>query len=256
VVPSGARIDTTDTYDALAPIYDALDGGEAFSTLVAERLRPMLAAVEAEVVGTPSFLDLGCGTGTLLLALRVGHPRWRLVGLDASAAMLGMAAPKPESETVLWTRARLPGPLPFKTRFDVVGAFYDTLNHLADEAALGESLRAVAELLRPGGRLVFDLNNAFGFERWWQHRVTLEVGERRLETQLHYDARSRLGRAEMTLSGRATAQRLLLVERCFSEGEVRDALAQAGLTPEIALPWGYVENDSPSKTWFVASKRQ
>ncbi|HVZ87211.1 MAG TPA: class I SAM-dependent methyltransferase [Polyangia bacterium] len=243
-----------DTYDALAPIYDAL-GGESFALRVLERLRPLLAAIEVEA-SAPSFLDLGCGTGTLLLSVGVERPHWRLVGLDASAGMLAAAVQKPGHQAVLWTRARLPGPLPFRDRFDLIGAFYDTLNHLPDEVALAASFGAVAALLRPGGRLVFDLNNAFGFERWWQHRVALDVGDRRLETRLHYDARARTGRAEMTLSGPGGPQRLLLTERCFSEAEVRDALAQAGLTLEIAAPWRYLQDGTPSKTWFEAAFRR
>ena len=121
-MPSDA---TADVYDALAPIYDAV-GGASFATLVADRLEPLLARE------TGAFLDLGCGTGALLCALRARHPGWRLCGVDVSPGMLAVARRKPGSDGVLWARARLPGPLPFAERFDVVGAFYDTLNHLPD----------------------------------------------------------------------------------------------------------------------------
>ena len=261
-----ARSDTTtdrasdtvaDVYDALAPIYDAMGGGQPFAMLVAERLEELLASRRASLLASDAFslLDLGCGTGTLLLALRALHPTWRLCGVDVSPGMLAVAASKPGHESVLWARARLPGPLPFTQRFDLVGAFYDTLNHLPDHEALAATFRSVASLLRPGGLFVFDLNNAFGFETWWQYRVGLDVEGRHLDTELDYDARSRTARAEIALQSGGVERRFVLQERCFSEAEVKEALLAAGLLPEIAAPWSPVNPDSPSKTWFVATKK-
>src|SRR5205807_2223291 len=76
----GASDTVADVYDALAPIYDAMGGGQPFAMLVAERLEELLASGRAPLLASDalSFLDLGCGTGTLLLALRALHPAWRL----------------------------------------------------------------------------------------------------------------------------------------------------------------------------------
>jgi hypothetical protein len=77
VAPSGTTTDADETpagvYDALAPVYDAM-GGARFATLVADRLDPLLSSDRG------AFLDLGCGTGALLCALRERHPGWRLSG--------------------------------------------------------------------------------------------------------------------------------------------------------------------------------
>ncbi len=277
-----ARSDTTtdglshsvaDVYDALAPIYDAMGGGPPFSLLVAERLEQLFAARRAELFArgeapapasaleaallsdAVSFLDLGCGTGTLLLALGATHPHWRLCGADVSPGMLAEAASKPGHESVLWTRVRLPGPLPFTERFDVVGAFYDTLNHLPDPDALAATFRTIASVLRPGGVLVFDLNNAFGFETWWRYRVAFDLEGGHLDTELGYDARTRTARAAIGLQSGGQKRRFVLQERCFSEPEVEGALVAAGFTSEVAAPWSPVNSDSPSKTWFVATKK-
>jgi SAM-dependent methyltransferase len=51
--------------------------------------------------------------------------------------------------------------------FDAAGAFFNTLNHLPDAAALGRALAAVAGALRPGALVAFDLNNVAGYQRWW-----------------------------------------------------------------------------------------
>ncbi|HEY4183574.1 MAG TPA: hypothetical protein VGP07_00835, partial [Polyangia bacterium] len=156
---------------------------------------------------------------------------------------------------VLWAKARLPGPLPFTERFDVVGAFYDTLNHLPDLDALAATFRTAAALLRPGGLLVFDLNNAFGFETWWHHRVAFDVQGHRIDSALGYDRQARTGRATIGIERGGVERRFLLQQRCFSEAEVEGALLGAGFSPEIATPWGPIDPDSPSKTWFVAAKK-
>jgi SAM-dependent methyltransferase len=245
-----------DVYDALAPIYDAMGGGQPFAMLVAKRLEELIASRSAFASDALSFLDLGCGTGTLLLALRALHPGWRLCGLDASPGMLAMAGRKPGHESVLWARARLPDPLPFTRRFDVVGAFYDTLNHLPDRQALAATFRTVASVLQPGGLLVFDLNNAFGFETWWQYRVAFDLEGRHLDTELDYDAEARTARATIALESGGRERRFVLQQRCFSEPEVAEALLAAGLVPEVVAPWSPVNPDSPSKTWFVAANRR
>ncbi|HEY6475101.1 MAG TPA: class I SAM-dependent methyltransferase [Polyangia bacterium] len=259
-------------YDALAPIYDAVGDARPFALLVAGRLEQLIASRREQLAGRAgapppavaqplvsdalSFIDLGCGTGTLLCALRALHPSWRLAGADVSPGMLAVARGKPGSDGVLWVRARLPGPLPFTERFDVVGSFYDTLNHLPDLDALAATFRTVAALLRPGGLLVFDLNNAFGFETWWRYRVALDLEGRRIDTELDYDARARIAHAAIRLEQGGVERRFLLHQRCFSEAEVEGVLFRAGFTPEIAAPWCPVNPDSPSKTWFVATKEQ
>jgi SAM-dependent methyltransferase len=254
VVRSGTGTDRpadqpADVYDALAPIYDAFGDGLPFGLLVAERLEPLLSAESG------SFLDLGCGTGTLLCLLRARRPGWRLCGVDVSAGMLAVARRKPESTGVLWTRGRLPGPLPFAQRFDIVGAFYDTLNHLPDLEALSATFRTAAGLLRPGGQLLFDLNNAFGFEAWWHHRIALDVSDHHVDAELAYDAGRRTAQATIRLAGGGCERFLTLHQRCFSEAEVGQALVAGGLTLRLAAPWSPVNPDSPSKTWFVATKK-
>ena len=205
--------------------------------LVAERLEELIAARRSQLRGAemaslrrggPSirpFLDLGCGTGTLLLALRALHPGWRLCGVDVSPGMLAVAGGKPGHESVLWARARLPAPLPFTERFDVVGAFYDTLNHLPDQRGAGgdvsdRRLRAASggpARVRSEQRVrVRDLVAVPGGARCRgappRHRARL----RRPSSDRARDDRI------STSGGRE--RRFVLQERCFSEPEVEGAL--------------------------------
>src|SRR5688572_8108491 len=89
-------------YDALAPIYDdwqATSGMVSFAAVAADKLIDVLAheaqrLKQAGASARAAFLDLGCGTGTMLLDVREALPSWRLAGADTSAGMLQMARRK------------------------------------------------------------------------------------------------------------------------------------------------------------------
>src|SRR5262249_11976281 len=83
---------TTELEDALAPISDAWQAANEmrpFALVTHAKLTPFLAREAG--AGPFAFVDLGCGSGTLLHALRAGYPGWRLVGVDASRGMLAVA---------------------------------------------------------------------------------------------------------------------------------------------------------------------
>jgi SAM-dependent methyltransferase len=252
---------SADLYAALAPIYDAWqssDGMQPFALVAAAKLAPLLER-EARARGPAgagfSFLDLGCGTGTLLGALRRRQPTWRLTGLDLSAAMLAVAARKPTAGTIGLARVPLEGPLPFLRTFDAAGAFYDTFNHLPDLAALARTFAALAATLRPGGLLVFDLTNRRGFERWWRGRNDFQGPGWRLSIEARFDGRLDLGQAEVSLSqeGRGgPTQSIRLQERHLPESEVAEALATAGFTLERTEGWAPFTHDIEGKTWWIA----
>jgi SAM-dependent methyltransferase len=257
----------TTVYDAFAPIYDAVGGARPFALLCAQKLdallalrRPQLtAAAGADAAGalaarTLSVLDLGCGTGTLLCALREAHADWRLCGVDGSPLMLRHAAAKRGHGSILWTRAMLPGALPFRDDFHVVGSFYDTLNHLPDLDALAATFRAVAAVLRPGGLFVFDLTSPFGYAELWRHRVDFRAGDYIVRSELDYDPGTHTGSAAVSIAHQGTERSFVLRQRCFGEGDVESALLAAGFAPEVVAPWSPIKKNSPSKLWFVASK--
>ena len=107
----------------------------------------------ADPEGVGSVLDLCCGTG--LLAGELIARGYRVVGVDASDAMLALARERLGPEVAL-TRTTLPD-LAVEGVFDAAVCTFDGFNYLApDELRL--TMGAVARCLRPAGWFVFDLH--------------------------------------------------------------------------------------------------
>jgi SAM-dependent methyltransferase len=246
-----------DPYAALAPMYDAWQACfGSFTNTVLPRLEAELQELGA--TGEPfSFLDLGCGTGSLLLALHQRHPDWRLAGLDASSAMLAQAREKPGARAVNWVHAPFER-APELGTFRAAGSFYDALNHLADGEALGRALAGAAAALVPGGLLCFDVNNREGYQAWWRHNERFAGPGWELVVETTFDGREGRGRARGRVrwaNDRHPAAQLQLEERCFSPAEIASALAAAGLALEREEPWSVAPGAVAGKTWYVARKR-
>ena len=142
-----------DPYARLAGVYDEFVVDPCFSSW-ADFVERTWSADDGEV---RRVLDVCCGTGLMTAELR--SRGYDVSGLDASPAMLAEATVRLGSEVPLvevtlpdLTDAReLAGP------FDAMVSTFDGLNYL-DRSALELTLRHLAERLRPGGWLVFDVH--------------------------------------------------------------------------------------------------
>lgn len=102
--------------------------------------------------GARSVLDVGCGTGTF--ACRLAARGIEVIGLEPAQASLKMAQTKPWSERVRWihgTAVDLP-PL----RVDLATMTANVAQVFVTDEEWKETLLAVRDVLRPGGRLVFE----------------------------------------------------------------------------------------------------
>ena len=107
----------------------------------------------ADEEGVESVLDLCCGTG--ILARELIARGYRVVGIDASDAMLDLARERLGPDVEL-SRVTLPD-LRLEGVFDAAVCTFDGLNYL-DPDELQLTMAAVARRLRPAGWFVFDLH--------------------------------------------------------------------------------------------------
>jgi SAM-dependent methyltransferase len=148
---------STTPYDALAPYYDALHGAlTADVDFVLARAREQAGAV----------LELGCGTGRLLVPL--AQAGVSVTGIDASAAMLARARQRIEAAALPPARVRLVEAemtgfaLPTHD-YTLILVAYNTFFHLDPAAAVTACRRARAHAVR-GARLFIDITSPFLME--------------------------------------------------------------------------------------------
>jgi len=138
-----------EAYSQLAGVYD-----EIVIDPCHDRLASFLHELwSVDAGGVRSVLDLCCGTG--LLAGELIGRGYRVVGVDASEAMLAVARKRLGPETVL-SRMTLPD-LTLEGVFDAAVCTVDGFNYLTPEE-LRLTMGAVADRLGPDGWLVFDLH--------------------------------------------------------------------------------------------------
>jgi SAM-dependent methyltransferase len=143
--------DTKTTWDACGAAFDRYTSSEdSFSENVE---RPVIESLLGDLSGA-NALDLGCGSG--VYATRLAARGARVVGVDLSAAMLGLARERARTRGVAldWLVADIARPLPFSdAQFDLL--FTATVLHYVED--LGAVMREVARVLRPRGRLLASL---------------------------------------------------------------------------------------------------
>jgi len=203
-------------------------------------------------------LDLGCGTGRLMVPLlRDGHV---VVGVDRAAAMLARARARlarlaaPARRRALLVQGDLRA-LGFAPRFAFAVAAFHGIQHLHRDDDLVAGFRSVAATLVPGGWFAFDsfapdarfLARARGAanqgKRWsrtrFKHPVTgrptiytesyRQVGQV-LTTTFHYQEVDGRGRP------RGAERHAALRHRLLAPAAVRALLTRAGLT--LIASWG------------------
>lgn len=111
------------------------------------RIRLILWAFERYASGCRSFLEIGCGTGSVLAALARAHPDISVWGSEPYLEGLQFARTRVDSARLMQMDARC---VPFADEFDAIGMF-DVIEHIEEDQAV---LSQVSRALRPGGILL------------------------------------------------------------------------------------------------------
>lgn len=226
--------DVARLFDAMADSYDAL---EPWYEHFYARVHAILDAELRPPADTPPGLALDAGCGTGFQASRLQALGWRVHGVDVAEALLERA------------RARLPAcrlalasidALPYRDAvFDVAVCCGSTLSFVeAPRRALGE----LGRVLRPGGRLLLDVEHRWSLDLAWA-LVSGVTGDR-----LGYGVRP--GHLLRQLWGGRDGCRVEYPGygrlRLFTGRELRTMLRAAGL--EVVRIWGVhaVTNVIPS----------
>lgn len=131
---------------------DAYRASTASGLLKAERLL-VEAGVRPE--GMQSILDIGCGTGRLLVGWHCDNPRRRLVGVDINADLIGWACEN-LAHVAEWNVSAMNPPLALPdASFDLV-QLVSVFTHLSI-ACQRAWLKEIRRLLRPDGHAMISL---------------------------------------------------------------------------------------------------
>lgn len=140
-VPAAGRAWLTGGYDRAVAL-----------TMREPRWRPRLVgAIAAGLPHGGRAVEIGCGTGSLTLALAEARPDARVTGIDGDPQILALARRKPGADRVAWQEG-LAQELPFEDASVDAALVSLVLHHLTDPVKQ-EALAEVARVLGPGGTL-------------------------------------------------------------------------------------------------------
>ena len=216
-------------YDPFARIYNLHWG--SFATEVHPILEHL---VLRHLPRGSAVLDLCCGTGQL--AARLAADGHAVTGVDGSESMIGVARSNAPAAEFLVQDAREPLP---SGDFRAVVSTYDSLNHLLTLQDLTRVFGNVRKVLAEGGRFVFDLNMAAGYEIRWRGTFAHVEDDHVYVVRSSTDTARRTGHMRVTIFEQRSVgwerADLDLSQRWYAEHDVVAALRAVGFTDVHSL---------------------
>lgn len=185
--------------------------------------------IRRELPDATTWLDLCCGTGSLLLL--ASAEGFKAVGVDISKSQIKCARSNAPKARFMVRDIRQ---LSLDRRFDVVTCMFDSLNYLTTKRDLLTAFRTAKRHLAQGGIFAFDMNTFEGLQVQWCKTQTIHEHDLTLITETSFDAKRALGQCLITgflrdgkLYRRFQEEH---VERGYRAQEIEDLLDRAGFT--------------------------
>jgi SAM-dependent methyltransferase len=204
-------------------------------------------------------VELGCGTGSLAIALQpLGG--FRYLATDLSEAMLEVARQKAhETNTeVRFDRADFTE-FNVDTPVDVLLLLYDGLNYLLDDDRIRGLMKSAFAALARGGVFIVDQStpsNSINNEPFFEHSDSVDIFS--YVRRSFYDSESRLHRTTLEISVDGQDFREEHIQRAYESGEIEALATEAGLKIEAAYDGFSTESataDSERVHWVFRRPR-
>lgn len=137
------------TYEFLTPYYDSILNFIGFGYKQREKIVRLM-----ELKNKEKLLDVGCGTGSLLIVAKKLYPQITAIGIDIDEKILKIAKNKIRKENLKIEFIKTSsGKLPFKDlEFDVVVSSL-VFHHLPLDLKI-ETIREIKRILKKGGQFL------------------------------------------------------------------------------------------------------
>ncbi len=147
----------TNFYDDFAANYAEMVTQREEAGIERDPVMPRLLEVIGDVSGL-NVLDAGCGEG--YLARILARPGASVTAIDIAANLVQIGRAKDPASQISYQVADLCTPQPaLEGRFDLI-ASHLVMNDVPDHRSF---LNTLGTLVKPGGRLVFSMNNPYSF---------------------------------------------------------------------------------------------
>lgn len=147
------------TYQTFARFYDELTQNVEY-----EKIAGCFDSLILRYGKKGLLVDLGCGTGSLSIALaKLGH---EVIGVDSSEMMLSQAFNKMygAGQSITFLHQNMEELDLYGTIENVVSSL-DSLNHVMEDEALLRTFQRVSLFLERGGLFLFDVNTPYKHEK-------------------------------------------------------------------------------------------
>ncbi len=256
-----------DGYRAIAAVYDRLNAEidyEAWADFVEMCFARYLKQRPTLV------LDLACGTGRMTLPLAARG--YDMIGVDGSMDMLSVAYEQTAEKGMPGVLFLLQDMRSFEL-YGTVGAVtccLDSVNYLLTPEDVRRCFCCVHNYLDPDGLFIFDVNTPYKFQHIYgdnayilQDEWTDEDGSARsvyCGWQNHFDADTKLCDFDLSVfeqraDGQYCRDDEQQRERCYSEGELRTLLEQAGFEVVGCFgAWDFSLPQAECERWYFVAR--